>query len=116
MNRLDRKAVRQVEDLLMSLSGEIAAGRWSVQSLASHAERKLGRPVTPHNIRSCCRTMDIAIPTQHGNRKTTLLQTAARVKVVAKALVQLFGQLGVTAPPELIDIANPPLDSMEEDD
>jgi len=86
-NILKRQHVRAVEDAIMDLSKEPAGLKTfdNLPSLAAHITRKLGFKVTPTNVRSACRTLNVEYnrgstsPVASLHNKMTGLQLAVDV-------------------------------------
>ena len=104
VNRLDRRELRFLEDLVDQHRQEIEAGKWTAGSFAAFAERRMNRPLTRGNIVGAARTMQVVFqrkggsPARYGNNTREL---RACIHLLACELAQLKRELGQTVSPAL---------------
>lgn len=106
-NRLDRATERKLEDLLVDHAEEINKGKWTRQSFAKYASRRLGRPVTSGNVSGASRTFDhiqFCGGPASGSLKN-LRQLNVSIGVLARELTHLKGEMGLTVSPILAELA-----------
>ena len=105
-NMLDRKELRKLEDMVTEHATEIKAGKWTRETFAAYASKKMGRPVTVGNVNGACKTMDVAFP--YGNNSAALRSThnlRKAVVLLSGELVRLCGELGVVCSEEVQEMA-----------
>lgn len=106
INKLDRKEQMVLEDMLNEHASEVKAGKWTKETFAAYASKKMGRPVTVGNVQGACKAMDVAFPMGKNSaalRSTHQLRKA--VCVLSGEIARLCGELGVTCSQEVLDIA-----------
>lgn len=104
---LERKELRKLEDLLEEHATEVKAGKWTKETFAAYASKKMGRPVTVGNVQGACKAMDVHFP--FGNNSAALRSThqlRKAVVILAEELVRLCGELGVTASQSVHDLTS----------
>ena len=104
-NKPERKLTRALEDLILDHRQDIEQGKWNKVTFAEFAQRKLGCPITQHNIKGASEALEVqfnGITTHHYNNK----QLQAAVRILAAEIVRLHGEYGTTCSPEVLALSN----------
>lgn len=105
-NALDRRGQRAVEDLVLAARLEIEAGKWTQDAFAEHATKKMGRPITKANVGNAAKAVEVKFRGQvAAGALKSASRTAAGVRVLARELVRLAGELGYVVSPEVHALA-----------
>ena len=111
VNRLGRASLRKVEDIVLSHKDDILAGKWQPSKLAAKATKQLGFLVTPANVRSAAKVLEIDWPQRDNDHRgpisgSAVRQLRAAIAMLAGELKQLRGELGVPVSPTLESLSN----------
>lgn len=104
MGKLSRRESRTLEDLVLRNKSEINESRMSAESVAEIATKALGKEVSTQNVRAAGRVVSVSFPKGQGLQGTTELRAA--IRVLARELDQLAGELGHTISPEIKALIN----------
>jgi len=106
LNRLERREMRVLEDLVVKHSTEITSGKWTTRSFAQFATGRMDRPITSSNVQTACNTVDISFPMgRSGEALRSIGQLRKAICVLSTEITRVCGELGVTCSPEVLDIA-----------
>lgn len=107
-NVLNRAEARRLEDLVQEHQKEIQEGRWTKTAFAAMAGKKLGRPVSPGNVKGAAGVFGLAFPrpvgSSHGHSRS-LTELRAAVVLLARELVAAKGEMGMLCSPTLQALA-----------